>query len=204
MVRELIAILRGVAPHEAVAITEELILSGITKIEVPLNSPNAYESIESLANRYSGEAIIGAGTVLKKNEVTSVCNAGGRMIISPNVNVDVIKETKKLRMRSYPGGFTATECFGAIDSGSDGIKVFPAFLMGVDGFKALRAVLPPGLSTYAVGGVEPSDFAAWLASGITGFGIGNYLYKVGDTVSSVGKKAKKIVSAYDDASNEIT
>ena len=204
MVRELIAILRGVAPDEAVAIAEELILSGITKIEVPLNSPNAYESIESLANRYSGEAIIGAGTVLKKNEVTSVCNAGGRMIVSPNVNVDDIKETKKLRMRSYPGGFTATECFGAIDSGSDGIKVFPAFLMGVDGFKALRAVLPPGLSTYAVGGVEPSDFAAWLASGITGFGIGNYLYKVGDTVSSVGKKAKKIVSAYDDASNEIT
>ena len=204
MVRELIAILRGVAPHEVVAIAEELILSGITKIEVPLNSPNAYESIESLANRYSGEAIIGAGTVLKKNEVTSVCNAGGRMIVSPNVNVDVIKETKKLRMRSYPGSFTATECFGAIDSGSDGIKLFPAFLMGVDGFKALRAVLPPGLSTYAVGGVEPSDFAAWLASGITGFGIGNYLYKVGDTVSSVGKKAKKIVSAYDDASNEIT
>lgn len=204
MVRELIAILRGVTPPEAVAIAEELILSGITKIEVPLNSPNAYESIESLANRYSGEAIIGAGTVLKKNEVTSVCNAGGRMIVSPNVNVDVIKETKKLRMRSYPGGFTATECFGAIDSGSDGIKLFPAFLMGVDGFKALRAVLPPGLSTYAVGGVEPSDFAAWLASGITGFGIGNYLFKVGDTVSSVGKKAKKIVSAYDDASNEIT
>ena len=135
MVRELIAILRGVAPHEAVAIAEELILSGITKIEVPLNSPNAYESIESLANRYSGEAIIGAGTVLKKNEVTSVCNAGGRMIVSPNVNVDVIKETKKLRMRSYPGGFTATECFGAIDSRCDGIKLFPAFLMGVDGFK---------------------------------------------------------------------
>ena len=204
MVRELIAILRGVAPHEVVAIAEELILSGITKIEVPLNSPNAYESIESLANRYSGEAIIGAGTVLKKNEVTSVCNAGGRMIVSPNVNVDVIKETKKLRMRSYPGGFPATECFGASVSRCDGIKLFPAFLMGVDGFKALRAVLPPGLSTYAVGGVEPSDFAAWLASGITGFGIGNYLYKVGDTVSSVGKKAKKIVSAYDDASNEIT
>ena len=90
------------------------------------------------------------------------------------------------------------------DTRCDGIKLFPAFLMGVDGFKALRAVLPPGLSTYAVGGVEPSDFAAWLASGITGFGIGNYLYKVGDTVSSVGKKAKKIVSAYDDASNEIT
>ena len=204
MVRELIAILRGVTPHEAVAIAEELIFSGITKIEVPLNSPNAYDSIESRANRYSGEAIIGAGTVLKKNEVTSVFNAGGMMIVSPNVNVDVIKETKKLRMRSYPGGFTATECFGAIDSGSDGIKLFPAFLMGVDGFKALRAVLPPGLSTYAVGGVEPSNFAAWLASGITGFGIGNYLYKVGDTVSSVGKKAKKIVSAYDDASNEIT
>ena len=204
MVRELIAILRGVAPHEAVAIAEELILSGITKIEVPLNSPKAYESIENLANRFSGEAIIGAGTVLRKNEVASVCNAGGKMIVSPNVNVDVIKETKKLKLRSYPGGFTATECFGAIDSGSDGIKLFPAFLMGVDGFKALRAVLPPSLSTYAVGGVEPSNFADWLASGVTGFGIGNYLYKVGDTVSSVGKKAKKIVSAYDCASNEIT
>ena len=204
MVRELIAILRGVAPHEAVAIAEELILSGITKIEVPLNSPKAYESIENIANRFSGEALIGAGTVVGKNEVASVCNAGGKMIVSPNVNVDVIRETKKLKMRSYPGGFTATECFGAIDSGSDGIKLFPAFLMGVDGFKALRAVLPPGLSTYAVGGVEPSNFAAWLASGITGFGIGNYLYKVGDTVSCIGEKAKKIVSAYDDASNEIT
>ena len=142
--------------------------------------------------------------MVRKNEVASVCNAGGKMIVSPNVNVDVIKETKKLKLRSYPGGFTATECFGAIDSGSDGIKLFPAFLMGVDGFKALRAVLPPSLSTYAVGGVEPSNFADWLASGVTGFGIGNYLYKVGDTVSSVGKKAKKIVSAYDCASNEIT
>ena len=101
MVRELIAILRGVAPHEAVAIAEELILSGITKIEVPLNSPKAYESIENIANRFSGEAIIGAGTVLGKNEVASVCNAGGKMIVSPNVNVDVIRETKKLKLRSY-------------------------------------------------------------------------------------------------------
>ena len=200
MDRELIAILRGVTPLEVIAIAEELILSGITKIEVPLNSPNAYESIESLANHFSSEAVIGAGTVLKKNEVSSVCNAGGKMIVSPNVNADVIIETKKLKMRSYPGVFTASECFEAIQNGSDGLKLFPAFLLGVDGFKALKADLP----TYAVGGVDPINFADWLAFGVRGFGIGSYLYKVGDNVSDVGKKAKIIVSAYDDASYERT
>ena len=204
MVKEIIAILRGVTPHEVVGIAEELILSGITKIEVPLNSPSAYESIEILANRFPSEAIIGAGTVLAKNEVSHVWNSGGKMIVSPNVNVDVIRETKKLNMRSYPGVFTATECFEAVQNGSDGLKLFPAFLMGVDGLKALRAVLPPGQSTYAVGGVDPTNFVDWLASGVTGFGIGSYLYKVGDNASAVRKKADEIVSAYDDASDAST
>ena len=199
MVREIIAILRDVTPHEVAGIAEELILSGITKIEVPLNSPNAYESIEILATRFSSEAIIGAGTVLAKNEVSLVWNSGGKMIVSPNVNVDVIKETKKLNMRSYPGVFTATECFEAVQNGSDGLKLFPAILMGVEGLKALRAVLPPSLSTYAVGGVDPNNFVDWLASGVTGFGIGSYLYKVGDNASAVREKADEIVSAYDDA-----
>ena len=204
MVREIIAILRGVTSHEVAGIAEELILSGITKIEVPLNSPSAYESIEILANRFPSEAVIGAGTVLAKNEVSHVWNSGGKMIVSPNVNVDVIRETKKLNMRSYPGVFTATECFEAVQNGSDGLKLFPAFLMGVDGLKALRAVLPPGQSTYAVGGVDPTNFVDWLASGVTGFGIGSYLYKVGDTASAVRKKADEIVSAYDDASDAST
>lgn len=204
MVKEIIAILRGVTPHEVVGIAEELILSGITKIEVPLNSPSAYESIEILANRFPSEAVIGAGTVLAKNEVSHVWNSGGKMIVSPNVNVDVIRETKKLNMRSYPGVFTATECFEAVQNGSDGLKLFPAFLMGVDGLKALRAVLPPGQSTYAVGGVDPTNFVDWLASGVTGFGIGSYLYKVGDNASAVRKKANEIVSAYDDASDAST
>ena len=204
MVREIIAILRGITPHEVAGIAEELILSGITKIEVPLNSPNAYESIEILANRFPSEAVIGAGTVLAKNEVSHVWNSGGKMIVSPNVNVDVIRETKKLNMRSYPGVFTATECFEAVQNGSDGLKLFPAFLMGVDGLKALRAVLPPGQSTYAVGGVDPTNFVDWLASGVTGFGIGSYLYKVGDNASAVRKKADEIVSAYDDASDAST
>ena len=204
MVREIIAILRGVTPHEVAGIAEELILSGITKIEVPLNSPSAYESIEILANRFPSEAVIGAGTVLAKNEVSHVWNSGGKMIVSPNVNVDVIRETKKLNMRSYPGVFTATECFEAVQNGSDGLKLFPAFLMGVDGLKALRAVLPPGQSTYAVGGVDPTNFVDWLASGVTGFGIGSYLYKVGDNASAVREKADEIVSAYDDASDAST
>jgi 2-dehydro-3-deoxyphosphogalactonate aldolase len=204
VVKEIIAILRGVTPHEVVGIAEELILSGITKIEVPLNSPSAYESIEILANRFPSEAVIGAGTVLAKNEVSHVWNSGGKMIVSPNVNVDVIRETKKLNMRSYPGVFTATECFEAVQNGSDGLKLFPAFLMGVDGLKALRAVLPPGQSTYAVGGVDPTNFVDWLASGVTGFGIGSYLYKVGDNASAVRKKADEIVSAYDDASDAST
>ena len=204
MVKEIIAILRGVTPHEVVGIAEELILSGITKIEVPLNSPSAYESIEILANRFPSEAVIGAGTVLAKNEVSHVWNSGGKMIVSPNVNVDVIRETKKLNMRSYPGVFTATECFEAVQNGSDGLKLFPAILMGVEGLKALRAVLPPSLSTYAVGGADPNNFVDWLASGVTGFGIGSYLYKVGDNASAVRKKADEIVSAYDDASDAST
>ena len=204
MVREIIAILRGVTPYEVAGIAEELILSGITKIEVPLNSSNAYESIEILATRFSSEAMIGAGTVLAKNEVSLVWNSGGKMIVSPNVNADVIRETKKLNMRSYPGVFTATECFEAVQNGSDGLKLFPAFLMGVEGLKALRAVLPPSLSTYAVGGVDPNNFVDWLASGVTGFGIGSYLYKVGDNASAVREKADEIVSAYDDASDAST
>ena len=142
--------------------------------------------------------------MLAKNEVSHVWNSGGKMIVSPNVNVDVIRETKKLNMRSYPGVFTATECFEAVQNGSDGLKLFPAILMGVEGLKALRAVLPPSLSTYAVGGAEPNNFVDWLASGVTGFGIGSYLYNVGDKASAVREKADEIVSAYDDASDAST
>ena len=132
--------------------------------------------------------------MLKKNEVSSVCNAGGKMIVSPNVNADVIIETKKLKMRSYPGVFTASECFEAIQNGSDGLKLFPAFLLGVDGFKALKAVLPPGLPTYAVGGVEPSEFRCLAGFRYYWLWHWKLSYKVGDTVSSVGQKAKNCVS----------
>ena len=197
MSRNLIAILRGLTPDAAEGIGAALIEAGIDRIEVPLNSPNPFDSIGKLARAFGDQAQIGAGTVLTVDDARAVADVGGRLIVSPNADAAVIAETKRLGLVSYPGVFTASECFSALKAGADGLKIFPAFQMGPKGLKALRDVLPEKTQIYAVGGVGGGDFAAWRAAGADGFGIGGALYKPGASAADVAAKAAKLVEAYD-------
>ena len=197
--RELIAILRGIRPDEACSIAEVLIESGITIIEVPLNSPSALKSIELMVRSVGSDIIFGAGTVVNSSQVQEVYNCGGKIIVSPNCNIDVIKETKSKGLLSFPGVFSPSECFSALDNGADGLKFFPSFLIQPAGYRSIRAVLPERIRSYAVGGVDENNFLDWFRVGITGFGIGSSLYKVGDTARKVSEKAKRLVISFDKA-----
>lgn len=197
MTRKIIAILRGIKPDEAVALTREIIDAGITLIEVPLNSPQPFDSINAMREAFDGVAQIGAGTVLNLEDVAALKAANGQFVVSPDCNVEVIKATKAAGMNSYPGVFTATECFAAIHAGADGLKLFPASVLGTSGLKALRAVLPATIDAYAVGGAGPDNFDQWQAAGANGFGIGTAIYKPGDDAATVRTKADAIVAAYD-------
>lgn len=199
MTRNIIAILRGVQPSEAVDMAQVLIDAGITKIEVPLNSPDPLQSIKAMADSFGSVALIGAGTVLTPKDVENVQSVGGRLIVSPDCNPDVIKTTKALGLLSYPGVMTPTECFSALRNGADGLKFFPGSLIGPDGIKAIRAVLPKGTEVLAVGGAGPENFVDWFAAGADGFGIGSALYKSGMSVGEVQRRAADIVAAYDQA-----
>lgn len=199
MSRNIIAILRGVQPHEAVAICGALIEEGIDRIEVPMNSPAPLKSIEAMAKNFGDDALIGAGTVLTTQAVTDVLSAGGKMIVSPDCNTDVIRATKTAGASSFPGVLTPTECFAALYAGADGLKIFPSFLMGTEGLKAISAVLPKGTDVYAVGGVGPKNFTDWLDAGAAGFGIGTGVYTPGLTADEVRARAVEIVAAYDAA-----
>lgn len=199
MSREIIAILRGIRPTEVEEIGEILIESGITTIEVPLNSPDPLDSIARLARAYSDIADIGAGTVLSSEDVQHVADVGGTLIVSPDTVPDVIRMTKALGLLSFPGVLTPTECFRALRNGADGLKFFPSDLVGPDGLQAISAVLPEGTKIYAVGGVGPSNFQTWLNAGVTGFGIGSGIYQAGMIASTVRKNAREIVDSYDQA-----
>lgn len=199
MSRNLVAILRGIKPNEAADIAAALIDAGITRIEVPLNSPDPLDSISTMVANFGGKALFGAGTVLNVQQVRDVAATGARLIVSPNFDADVIRATKDAGMQSFPGVFTATECFGAIKSGADGLKIFPANLMGPPGISALRAVLPSDMPVLAVGGVGPANFEQWIKAGADGFGIGSALYKPGRTAQEIGQLATEMVSAYDAA-----
>lgn len=201
MTRYIVAILRGVEPHEAVEMAAVLIEAGITKIEVPLNSPNPLKSIGEMVAAHSDKALIGAGTVLTPNDVQGVADVGGKLIVSPDCNPSVIDKTKELGMLSYPGVLTPTEAFTALRHGADGLKFFPGSLIGPDGVKAIRAVLPKGTEILAVGGAGPENFADWIKAGADGFGIGSALYKPGMRVKDVAIRASEIVSAYDEVQN---
>ncbi len=197
MSRPIIAILRGMRPDEALEIGAALIEAGIDRIEVPLNSPDPLASISALAQELGDRALVGAGTVIDPGEVTAVHGAGGRLVVSPNFDPAVISRTKALRMQSFPGVFTATECFGALAAGADGLKIFPAFKLGTDGLKALRDVLPAECPVFAVGGIGAGDIGTWAEAGADGFGIGGALYRPGATPAEVAEKARAFVDTYD-------
>lgn len=195
--RHIIAILRGITPEETVPVCTALVEAGITLIEVPLNSPDAVDSIGRAAAALADRAEIGAGTVLSTEDVRAVAGAGGTFIVSPDTNADVIGETVRLGLKSYPGVFSPSDAFAAIRAGATGLKFFPAEVLGAKGIKAMKAVLPPTLPVYAVGGANPDNFHEFFAVGCTGFGLGTYIYKPGMSAAEVGERAALAVAAYD-------
>jgi 2-dehydro-3-deoxyphosphogalactonate aldolase len=199
MSRNIIAILRGISPEEAEPVCEALLEAGLTTIEIPLNSPQPLLSIGLLARKFGSVATIGAGTVLRVQEVRDVAEAGGKIIVSPSFDADVVGETKARKLASWPGVLTPSECFAALKAGADGLKIFPCSVIGPAGIKAMRAVLPKDTLVYAVGGAGPANFATWLAAGVDGFGIGTALYEPGRSVAQLRQAARDIVQAYDAA-----
>jgi 2-dehydro-3-deoxyphosphogalactonate aldolase len=196
--RDIIAILRGITPFETVAVCETLISAGVAMIEVPLNSPDALSSIALAARTCGDRAAIGAGTVLTTAEVEAVADAGGSFVVSPDTNVEVIERTLALGMRSYPGVFTPSDAFRALKAGASGLKFFPAEVLGPKGIKAMKAVLPPHVPLYAVGGANPDNFREYFAAGCAGFGLGSYLYKPGMKLEDIRSRAETAVAAYDE------
>lgn len=197
MTRAIIAILRGITPPEAEAHAEALVDAGITTIEVPLNSPDAWDSIARLIGRFGDRARIGAGTVLTVGQVDLLAGMGAHLVVSPNADPAVIRATRAAGMDSWPGVMTPTEAFAALAAGATGLKLFPASLIGPAGLAAIRAVLPPEVPVYAVGGAGAANFAEWRLAGADGFGIGTALYRPGQTVDRTRAAAADIVAAHD-------
>lgn len=191
----LVAILRGVEPHEAEAIAGMLIDAGFSMIEVPLNSPDPLASIATIARRFGGDAVIGAGTVLDTSQVRAVHDAGGTLIVSPNTDPHVITAAAEAEMVVLPGYFTPSEGFAALKAGATGLKLFPAEAATPAVLKAQRAVLPRDTPVLVVGGITPDTMAPWRAAGANGFGLGSALYKPGRSAAEVGKAAAAFVAA---------
>lgn len=191
----LVAIIRGVTPTEVEAIGEVLVAAGIRIIEVPLNSPDPFDSIARLATRLGDRALVGAGTVLDVDNVARVADAGGRIVVSPNTDTDVIRATVARGLVSSPGFFTPSEAFAALGAGAHALKLFPAEAASPDVVKAQRAVLPKHVPLLVVGGVTPQSMAGYFAAGADGFGLGGGVYRPGDSADEIRRNAASYVEA---------
>lgn len=190
----LIAIIRGVTPEDAEAIGNAIYEAGIRIIEVPLNSPDPLRSIELLARRLGDRALVGAGTVLTTEDVRKVKDAGGRIIVSPDTNTEVIAASATAGLVSSPGYFTSSEAFAALRAGAHVLKLFPAEGATPSVLKAQLAVLPKGTRVMAVGGIKPDNMRPWLDVGAIGFGLGSGLYKPGQSATETLEKARAYVA----------
>jgi 2-dehydro-3-deoxyphosphogalactonate aldolase len=190
----LVGIIRGVTPDEAEAIGEAIYDGGIRIIEVPLNSPGPLASIERLAKKFGERVLVGAGTVLKSEDVQRVRDAGGRIVVSPDTNVEVIAATAQVGLVSSPGYFTPSEAFAAIRAGATALKLFPAEAASPAVLKAQLAVIPKDVPVLAVGGIKPDNMRPWLDAGASGFGLGGGLYKPGQSAAETLEKARAYVA----------
>jgi 2-dehydro-3-deoxyphosphogalactonate aldolase len=192
---ELVAILRGLTPQRAPEVGALLHAAGFRTIEVPLNSPEPFVTIKLLADEHGGDCLVGAGTVLSAAEVDRVHGAGGRLIVAPNCESEVIRRALELGMRVLPGIATATEAFNALRAGATELKLFPAATYGAKHLKALKSVLPKHVMIYPVGGIGSQDIAEWLASGADGFGFGGELFTPAYTLAELTTRARKLIEA---------
>ncbi|HEX4761173.1 MAG TPA: 2-dehydro-3-deoxy-6-phosphogalactonate aldolase [Sphingomicrobium sp.] len=190
----LIAIIRGVTPDEAEAIGQAIHDAGIRIIEVPLNSPEPFASIARLASKFGDEVLVGGGTVLRWSEVHEIKDCGGRLIVSPNTNAEVIAATAQAGLVSCPGFFTPSEAFTAIDAGATALKLFPAEAASPAMLKAQLAVIPKDVPTIVVGGVKPDSLQPWREAGAAGFGLGSGLYRAGQSAAETLDKARAYVA----------
>jgi 2-dehydro-3-deoxyphosphogalactonate aldolase len=191
----LVAILRGLAPENAPAVGQVLVDAGFRIIEVPLNSPRPFESIGILAGAFGDRALVGAGTVLRTDDVTRVKAAGGRLIVMPHGDTALVHAAKSEGLTCVPGVATPTEGFAALAAGADGLKLFPAEAMPPAVVKAWRAVFPPETLLMPVGGITPERMAAYRAAGASGFGLGSALFAPGMTPAAVRERAQAFIAA---------
>ena len=199
----IIAVLRGITPEEAIPVGEVLSGAGIVVMEVTLNSPEPYQSIRQLSQHFDVERLVGAGTVTSLDQVLRVKQAGGRLIISPHMDVEIIRVAKAENMVVVPGCFSPTEIIKAIRAGADAIKLFPAEMMPPAAVKALRAVFPPPIELFATGGIDANNMTEYLKSGTDGFCIGSSLYKPGKPLSEIEKDVTSLVMALQRAQDNL-
>ncbi|WP_142781701.1 2-dehydro-3-deoxy-6-phosphogalactonate aldolase [Agrobacterium sp. T29] len=192
----LVAVLRWITPQEVEDVTEILVDAGFRFIEVPLNSPDPFNSIERIANRFGGEALIGAGTVMTPVDVTRVRDVGGRLIVMPHADLSVVRAANTQDMACFPGVVTPTEAFAALEAGADGLKIFPAEAISPAILKAWRAVFAPRIPLLPTGGIKAEAMPDWIKAGASGFGIGGNLYRPGLSLDDIKASAVAFVSAW--------
>lgn len=189
----LVAILRGIKPVEAVAVVEAIHHAGFGMVEVPLNSPQPLQSIQRIADAFGDKLLVGAGTVLAPQQVHDVHSAGGKLVVSPNTNIEVIQATAALELISMPGAATPSEAFAAINAGASAVKAFPAEMVTPQVLKSWKSVLPAGLPVLAVGGINTSNLTDYWQAGANGFGLGGALYKANKSVDAVTRDAEQFI-----------